>query len=97
MTEQRYPKVQHASDKVRFLRLHEGLSIGDMAAELRLPEDRLTGLESRILKLEIQDMIRYCDFFGLEYEGFLMDSLVEFKKKYLADEHKMMKSAGYNV
>lgn len=97
MREQHFPKIQQMAEKVKFLRLHEGLSIRDLADEMSLNNNRIAKLETGEQRVDLQDVIRYCEFFGLSYEGFLMDTFEEFKKKYLADEKKMMKAGGYNV
>jgi len=85
------------AEKVKFLRMHEGLSVRDLADEMSMGNGRLAKLENGENRVDLQDVIRYCEFFGLTYEGFLMDTFEEFKKKYLADEKKRMKTAGYNV
>lgn len=90
-------KIQHIAEKVKFLRTYEGMSIGDVGEALRLPKQRIAFLENGAYKADLQDVIRYCDFFGLDYERFLFDKFPEFKAAYVADDEKMLKTIGYSV
>ena len=89
--------IQQMAEKVKFLRTHEGLTLKDMASELRLHSMRIKNLETGEYRVDLQDLIRYCDFFGLDYEGFLFDKFTEFKAAYVADNEKMLKAIGYSV
>ena len=89
--------IKHIAEKVKFLRMHDDISVGEMAKELHFTKARITFLETGANRVEIQDVIRYCDFFGLDYEGFLFDDFPAFKSAYLADEAKCLKTIGYGA
>lgn len=97
MTEQGFPKVQYIGEKIKFLRMNEGMNLKDMATTLKLHSERIANLEIGVYRAELQDTIRYCDFFGLDYEFFLFADFMEFRTAYVADNEKMMKAIGYNV
>ncbi len=89
--------IQQMAEKVKFLRTYEGMSIGDLGAELRLHKQRIAFLETGEYRVDLQDLIRYCDCFGLDYEGFLFDDFKTFQAAYVADNEKMLKAIGYSV
>lgn len=89
--------IRHMAEKVKFLRDYEGLTLKDMASELRLHSMRIKNLETGEYRVDLQDLIRYCDFFGLDYEGFLFDDFKTFQTAYLADAEKILKAIGYSV
>lgn len=90
-------KIKSVADKVKFLRNHEGLNVNNIAEKLKLHRDHVLSLENGTVKAELQDVIRYCDFFGLDYEKFLFDDLPKFKADYIADEKKLLKTIGYKI
>lgn len=89
--------IQQMAEKVKFLRTYDGMSVGELGAELRLHKQRIAFLETGEYRVDLQDVIRYCDYFGLDYEGFLFDKFTEFKAAYVADDEKMTKAIGYSV
>lgn len=89
--------IQQMAEKVKFLRTYDGMSIGELGTELRLHKQRIAFLETGEYRVDLQDLIRYCDYFGLDYEGFLFDDFPAFQKAYVADNEKMMKTIGYSV
>ncbi|WP_342511942.1 hypothetical protein MKY34_15070 [Sporosarcina sp. FSL K6-1522] len=62
-----------------------------------MPKYRIDGLESGMIKMEIEDVIRYCDFFALTFEPFLFDNLITFKKACVADNEKILKAIRCSV
>ena len=97
MTNQGFPEIKSIPDKIKYLRKSEGMSINDLAGVLRLPKYRIEGLESGMIKMEIEDVIRYCDFFALTFEPFLFDNFITFKKACVADNEKMLKAIRCSV
>lgn len=97
MNEWKSRSIQQMAEKVKFLRTYDGMSVGDLSAELRLHKQRITFLETGAYRVDLQDVIRYCDHFGLDYEGFLFDDFPKFKAAYVADSEKMLKAIGYSV
>lgn len=89
--------IQQMAEKVKFLRTYDGMSIGELGAELRLHKQRIAFLETGEYRVDLQDVIRYCDFFGLDYEGFLFDDFPTFKAAYVADDEKRSRAIGYSV
>lgn len=90
-------KIQHIAEKVKFLRTSEGMNLKDLAAGARLYRERIMNLEIGVERADLQDVIRYCDYFGLDYEGFLFDAFPKFKADYVADAEKMMRTIGYKI
>lgn len=90
-------KIISIANKVTFLRKYDNLSIRELSAELRFRMDHIADLETGAVQADLEDVIRYCDFFGVDYEGFLFDEFAEFKAAYIADNEKMMKTIGYSV
>ena len=97
MNEWKSRSIQQMAEKVKFLRTYDGLSLKELASELRLGSMRIKDLETGVERVDLQDVIRYCDFFGLDYEGFLFDDFPAFKAAYVADAEKMLKTIGYSV
>lgn len=89
--------IRHIAEKVKFLRTYDGMSVNDVAVGLRLHKQRIAFLETGEYRADLQDVIRYCDFFGLDYEGFLFDDFTAFRAAYVADNEKMLKAIGYSV
>ncbi|WP_342512273.1 helix-turn-helix transcriptional regulator [Sporosarcina sp. FSL K6-1522] len=92
MTNQGFPEIKSMPDKISYLRKSEGMSTNDLAGVLRMPKYRIEGLESGMIKMEIEDVIRYCDYFALTYEPFLFDNFAKFKKALVADNEKLLKA-----
>ncbi|MET3658362.1 helix-turn-helix domain-containing protein [Sporosarcina psychrophila] len=90
-------RIQHIAEKVKFLRTFEGMNLKDLAAGLKMYRERIMNLEIGVERADLQDVIRYCDYFGLDYEGFLFDAFPEFKAAYIADSEKMMRAIGYKI
>jgi len=78
--------------KVKFLRSHEGMNLKDLSEALKLHRERIMNLESGNYKADLQDVIRYCDYFGLDYESFLFDKFEKFKTDCEADAAKLSKA-----
>lgn len=96
-TEWKSRRIKQMAEKVKFLRTYDGMSVGELGAELRLHKQCIAFLETGEYRVDLQDVIRYCDYFGLDYEGFLFDDFPEFKAAYVADAEKMLKAIGYSV
>lgn len=75
--------------KVQLLRKQDELTLHESARELGLDVNVMDDLEMGRRKIELNEVIRYCDYFGLDYEAFLFDQFVKFRKEYLADSQKM--------
>lgn len=92
-----YRSVIDIAKKAKFLRVQDGLDVRELAEVLKLHRERIANLEAGTNKADLQDVIRYCDYFGLDYEAFLFDGFVEFQANHLADAAKLLKAIGYNV
>ena len=78
-------KMQYIAEKGKFLRTYDLMNLKDLAAKLKLHRERIMNLETGVYRVDLQDVIWYCDYFGLDYQGFLSDVFPNFKAAYVAD------------
>lgn len=97
MTDQTARSIKHMAEKVKFLRVYDGLSLKELAKEIKLNSMHIEAMEKGAKHLELNDVIRYCEFFCLDYESFMFDEFPTFKNLMVDDDKKILKTIGYNV